>query len=55
MCASMAFRYWTSESIGQRPLREGQQARAADEHRRLTPLPGRVEKAPWVEEMKLDA
>lgn len=32
-------------------MREGQQARAADEHRQLIPLPGRVEKAPCVEEM----
>lgn len=55
MREAMVFRYWTSESIGQRSLREGQQARAIDEHRQLIPLAGRVEKTPGIEEMKLDA
>lgn len=55
MCEAMVFRDWTSESMGQRSPREGQQARAIDEHRQLIPLAGRVEKTPCVEEMKLDA
>lgn len=55
MCEAMVFRYWTAESIGQRSLREGEQARAADEHRQLIPPPGRIEKAPWIEEITLDA